>query len=131
MQGKSELPEQIEIRKVGDCFEVHWDYQKNQNTLAQRARCERLDGYIDGFIDGALVALEIPGPNIHRVCSSKGSVVGVQIIAAVKLAKILADIFFPLETDEPKKTQVSAKRRYLKGRAVHLESMDAFKAASA
>ncbi|HEX4547970.1 hypothetical protein [Pseudomonas sp.] len=129
MQGQTETSEQIEIRKVNGSFEVHWDYQKTLNILAQRTRCERLDGYIDGFIDGAFVALEIPATNIHRTCSSKGSVVGIQSRAAIRLAKILADIFHPLVTAEHKKFRVSARLRYLRGRAAHLEGMGTFKEA--
>lgn len=131
MQDQSELPDQIEIRKVGCSFEVHWDYQKNQNTLSQRTRCERLDGYIDGFIDGVLVALEIPAYHIHRAGSSKGSVEQIQHRAAIKLAKALADIFHPLVTAERKKLRVSASLRYLKGRAAHLESKRVFQDTSA
>lgn len=126
MQGQPELPKQIEIRKVGGSFEVHWDYQKTQNTLAQRTRCERLDGYIDGFIDGALVALEIPAADIHRTCSSKGSVVAIQSRTAAKLAKALAEIFHPLVTAEQKRFRASARLRYLNGRAAHLKSMGTF-----
>lgn len=122
MQAQPELPKQIEIRKVGGSFEVHWDYQKPPNTLVQRTQCERLDGYIDGFIDGAFVALEIPAADIHRACSSKGSVVGIQSRTAVKLAKALADIFHPLVTAEQKKFRVSARLRYLKSRSAHLDS---------
>ncbi|WP_343177859.1 hypothetical protein [Pseudomonas sp. 4810-S13] len=126
MEGQPELPKQIEIRKVGGSFEVHWDYQKTQNTLAQRTRCERLDGYIDGFIDGTLVALEIPASNVHRACSSKGSVVGIQSRSAAKLGKAISEIFHPLVTAEQKKFRVSARLRYLKARAAHLESMGLF-----
>lgn len=129
MQGQTRTSEQIEIRKVNGSFEVHWDYQKTKHILAQRARCERLDGYIDGFIDGAFVALEIPATNIHRTCSLKGSVIGIQARVAVKLTKILADIFHPLITAEHKKHRVSARLRYLQGRAAHLESLGTFEEA--
>lgn len=92
MQSRIEHQEDILIRKKGAFYEVHWNYQSAPNMLSMRMQCERLDGFMDGFIEGALAALEIQTQNIHRTGCLIGTVKNLEESAAIKLATILSDI---------------------------------------
>ena len=86
----------IEVKKNGSKFEVHWDYQDSPETQVLRAQRERLDG----FIDGALVALEIPSKNAVCAIALTGIVKKLDESTAIKLAKILTDLLHPLVSAE-------------------------------
>lgn len=89
----------IEVKKNGSKFEVHWDYQHAPETQVLRTQCDRLDG----FIDGVLVALDIPSKNAVCAVALTGMVKRLEESTAIKLANILTDLLHPLVTAEHKK----------------------------
>ncbi|WP_025128606.1 hypothetical protein [Pseudomonas sp. PH1b] len=111
MQTHIEQTEEILIIKKGTFFEVRWDYQNAPYILALRIQCERLDSFIDGFIDGALAALEIPTKNIYRKGCSIGTAKNLEEHVAIKLATIITDLFSPLLNIEPKSLSKEASQQ--------------------
>ncbi|WP_085597441.1 MULTISPECIES: hypothetical protein [unclassified Pseudomonas] len=93
MQSPLDHQEEVLIRKKGAFYEVHWNYQNAPDALTLRLQCERLDGFMDGFIDGALAALEIPTQSIHRFGCVTGTAKNLEESIAIKLATILSDMF--------------------------------------
>ncbi|MBM9486995.1 hypothetical protein JBE38_13775 [Pseudomonas sp. ICBG1301] len=103
MSRQPETPAKIQVKANGGSFEVHWDFRNAPDTLTLRTECERLDGFINGFIDGALVALEIPLEHICLTGSSKGTVKELDQNLANKVASIVENLFLLLLAAQQKK----------------------------
>ena len=100
----------IEVKKNGAKFEVHWDYQHAPETQVLRTQRDRLDG----FIDGVLVALDIPSKNAVCAVALTGVVKRLEESTTIKLAKILTDLLHPLVTAEHKKQAKHANLPHVK-----------------
>ena len=74
-------------------------------------QCERLDGYVDGCIDGLLGALNVPAGSIHRSSSSKCTISDLEGHVALRLAKTLAELFQPLVPLEHKLSTVHSAQQ--------------------
>lgn len=118
MSYQPEPPQKIQIKMKGSAFEVHWDFRSAPDTLTIRTECERLDGYIDGFMDGVLATLEIPLKDIYLMGCSKGAIKELDQQLAIKLASILAKLFLPLVTLEQEKLRTHSQQLHHSGRFV-------------
>ncbi|OAE13586.1 hypothetical protein AZH11_02805, partial [Pseudomonas simiae] len=98
----------------------HWDFRSAPDTLTLRTECERLDGFIDGFMDGALVALEIPLKDIYLMGCSKGAIKELDQKLAIKVASLLAKLFLPLVTLEQEKLRTHSQQRHHSGHFIDL-----------
>lgn len=96
MSSHSDRFKYVTVKNICGRFEVRWDYQNAPGRLDSLTQCERLDGYVDGFIDGLLVALDIPARSIHRSSSAKCTISDLEGYVALRLAKILTELFQPL-----------------------------------
>lgn len=104
----------IKIKNICGRFEVSWDYQSAPDGMARLTQCERLDGYVDGFIDGLLAVLEVPARNIHRSSSSKCIISDLEGHTALKFEKILNELFQPFVTFDNKTQNSRSKNKTIK-----------------
>ena len=104
----------IKIKNICGRFEICWDYQSAPEGMARLTQCERLDGYVDGFIDGLLAVLEVPAKNIHRSSSSKCIISDLEGHTALKLEKLLNGLFQPFVTFDNKIQNTLSKKTTIK-----------------
>jgi hypothetical protein len=98
MQSQPALPH-INLNKVGARFEVNWDYQEAPETDVLRTKGK----WIDGFIAGVLIALDISEKNVSCATPLTGTVRKLDEDTAQKLASILEGLLHPLVKAEHKR----------------------------
>jgi hypothetical protein len=92
-QHQSKVVQVIEAKKAR--FEVRWEFH-NDTVQRARAQSERLDGYLDGFADGVLIALEIPSGCVYQKFRSHVVVRNLGKEKAIRLANIIGELYRPL-----------------------------------
>lgn len=77
-------------------FEVQWNLHGDKAVKKSRAQSERLDGYLDGFTDGVLIALGISSKNVYQKFSSQVVVRNLERETAIRLAGIIGELYRPI-----------------------------------
>lgn len=77
-------------------YAVQWDLHGDKAVNESRAQSERLDGYLDGFTDGVLIALGISGENVYKKSSSQVVVRNLGRETAIRLARIIGELYRPI-----------------------------------
>lgn len=100
----------IEVFQVGKRFEVHWDYQEAPESIVLFKQRERLEA----FINGALIALDIPAEHVSCAGSTAGAVKKLEERIAHKLAAILSNLLHPLVLSENQRQQNNKRLPHIK-----------------
>lgn len=109
MQTPPALPK-IEVIQVGKRFEVHWDYQEAPESIVLFEQRERLEA----FINGALIALDIPAEQVSCAGSTAGAVKKLEDRVAQRLAEILSNLLHPLVLGEYQRQQNNKRLPHVK-----------------
>lgn len=89
----------VSVKKMSGAlgkFEVHWNNHAVLRMQSIINQSQMLDGYIDGFTDGVLIALGIDKGDIYRRSRSQGTVINLHQATAFRLAKSIDKLYGPL-----------------------------------
>jgi hypothetical protein len=102
--------------KVGKRYNVDWDHECAPEC---RVLMGTKRGFLDGYIEGAVAALEIPLKDVVCLASTVGTVKNLDELTANKLVSILTNLLHPIVsaehqrlTSEAKLTHVQALRNF-------------------
>lgn len=84
------------VKRMKTRYAVLWDLHGDKAVNKSRAQSERLDGYLDGFTDGVLIALGISSENVYQRFSSQVIVRNLGRDSAIRLARIIGELYRPI-----------------------------------